>query len=185
MINKTSVKQTPSRKDFYFNAIKGRPSAEVFHGIFCVYSLLEKRMDEFFRPHNLTPVKFNALMLIKFIGQGRGISQNDLGYHLIVSPSNITRLLDRMAKDGYISRVPSEHDRRVNLIHITPEGEAIVRQVFFGFSELIQQSVYLLEREEVEQLAQLLMKWFFKMESESDQVAANRKPDTNSSLDQS
>ena len=177
MINKTNGPTRPSRKDFYFNAIKGRPSAEVFHGIFCVYSLLEKRMDEFFRPHNLTPVKFNALMLIKFMGQGEGISQNDLGYHMIVTPSNITRLVDRMTKDGYISRVPAAHDRRVNLIHITPAGEEIIRTVFFGFSEMIQQSVYLLERKEVEQLSGLLMKWFFKLEAVMDGSTANGSKD--------
>lgn len=178
MINKSSGQARPSRKDFYFKAIKGRPSAEVFHGIFCVYSMLEKRMDEFFRPHNLTPVKFNALMLIQFMGQGKGISQNDLGYHMIVTPSNITRLLDRLTKDGYISRVPSAHDRRVNLIHITPQGQQVVKQVFFGFSELIQQSVYLLEREEVEQLSSLLMKWFFRLEEASEGAAIGSSPET-------
>lgn len=168
MINKTTAQPRPSRREFYFQAIKGRASAEVFHGIFCVYSMLEKRMEEFFRPHNLTPVKFNALMLIKFMGQGQGISQNDLGYHMIVTPSNITRLVDRMSKDGYITRVPAENDRRVNLINITPKGEEIVRQVFFGFSEMIQQSVYLMERKDVEQLSELLMKWFFKLEAAAD-----------------
>lgn len=153
-----------SRKDFYFNAIKGRPSAEVFHGIFCVYSLLERKMDEYFKPYDLTPVKFNALMVIKQLDQGEGISQNDIGHHLIVTPSNITRLLDRLSKDEYIKRTSSRTDRRINLVKITPKGEAVIGKVFFGFSEMIQQSVYLLDRKEVEQLSELLIKWFTKLE---------------------
>lgn len=160
--NKTIKSQ--SRKEFYFDAIKGRPSAEVFHGVFCVYSILLKKMDEYFKPYDLTPVKFNTLMLIKYMGKDKGISQNDLCYHSIVTPSNITRLLDRMTKDGYIKRVTADHDRRVNLVQITPKGEEILRKVFFGFGEMIQQSVYLLDRSEVEQLSGLLMKWFFKLE---------------------
>jgi len=166
--NKPAITKGPSRKEFYFDAIKGRPSAEVFHGIFCVYSLLLRKMDEYFKPYDLTPVKFNTLMLVKYMGKDKGISQNDICYHSIVSPSNITRLLDRMTSDGYITRTPAEYDRRINLIKITPKGEEIVRKVFFGFGEMIQQSVYLLDRSEVEQLSGLLMKWFFKMEEKVD-----------------
>ncbi len=155
----------PTRKEFYFNAIKGRPSAEVFHGIFCVYSLLEKRLDEYFKPHDLTPVKFNALMLIKHLGGTNGVSQQDIGHHLIVSPSNITRLLNRLAADEYIERSACSKDRRVKLVRITPKGERVIGQVFFGFGETVQQSVYLMDRTEVEDLSHLLIKWFLKLEA--------------------
>lgn len=156
----------PTRKEFYFNAIQGRPSAEVFHGIFCVYSLLERRLDQYFKPYDLTPVKFNALMLIKHLGRNGGVSQQDISHHLIVSPSNITRLLNRLAEDEYIIRSSSEKDRRVKLVQITPKGERIIQQVFFGFGETVQQSVYLMERSEVEDLSHLLIKWFLKLEED-------------------
>jgi hypothetical protein len=52
----------------------------------------------------------------------------------------------------------------VKLIKITPEGSAILDKLFHGYGEMIQQSVYVLERPEVEQLAGLLLKWFSKLE---------------------
>lgn len=152
-------------KNFYLDTVKGRPSAEVFNGMLCVYSLLQRKMDEYFQPYALTPVKFNTLMLLRHLGGGDGISQNEICRHLIVSPSNITRLIDRLADDGYAERTVSETDRRVKLVKITPKGREILDQLFHGYGEMIQQSVYHLERKEVEQLSALLLKWFVKLDA--------------------
>ncbi len=151
-------------KNFYLDTVKGRPSAEAFNAMMCVCSLLQRRMDEYFIPYELTSVKFNALMLIKYVGGKDGMSQNDICHHLIVSPSNITRLIDRLIDDGYAKRTVSAADRRIKLIKITNRGSKILDKVFKGYGEVIQQSAYLLERKEVEHLAALLLKWFSKLD---------------------
>lgn len=150
-------------QNFYLEKVKGRPSAEVFNALLCIYSLLQKRMEYYFKPYSLTPVKFNTLLLIKYMGGAKGISQNEIGHHLIVSPSNITRLIDRLIDDGYAERTVSENDRRVKLIKITDKGSEVLSKTFFGYGEMIQQSVYVLERSEVEQLSGLLLKWFSRL----------------------
>jgi DNA-binding MarR family transcriptional regulator len=154
-----------SLHNFYLDTVKGRPSAEAFNAMICVYALLQDKMNEYFKPYKLTPVQFNALMLIRHAGGVKGISQNDISHHLIASPSNITRLVDRLIKDGYAKRTSSPEDRRVKLIEITDQGKKILDQVFHGYGEMIQQSAYLLERKEVEQLAALLLKWFSKLDN--------------------
>ena len=151
-------------KNFYLDTVKGRPSSEVFNGILCVYSLLYGKMEEYFKDYALTPVKFNALLLIKHMGGDEGLSQNEICHHLIVSPSNITRLIDRLIKDGYVERNASQKDRRIKLIKITKSGAEILDKLFHGYGEMIQESVYVLERQEVEQLSLLLLKWFSKLE---------------------
>ncbi len=153
-----------AKRNFYLDAVKGRPSAEVFNAMLCVYSLLQRRMDEYFKPHALTPVKFNVLLLLKHYKEGVGLSQNELCHHMIVSPSNITRLIDRLIKDGYAKRTVLESDRRVKLIKITPKGSGILDKLFHGYGEMVQQSAYVLDRQEVEALAALLLKWFSKLE---------------------
>jgi MarR family 2-MHQ and catechol resistance regulon transcriptional repressor len=156
---------TGSLKNFYLDTVKGRPSAEAFNGMLCVYSLLYRQMEEYFKDYALTPVKFNTLLLLKHKGGHEGLSQNEICHHLIVSPSNITRLIDRLIADNYVERHASKTDRRVKLIKITPQGSAILDKLFHGYGEMIQQSVYVLERPEVEQLAGLLYKWFSKLEA--------------------
>jgi len=158
-------KRTGSLNNFYLDTVKGRPSAEVFNGMLCVYSLLYRQMEDYFKDYELTPVKFNTLLLLKHLGRNAGLSQNEICHHLIVSPSNITRLIDRLIADGFVERSSSKEDRRVKIIRISPEGSAILDKLFHGYGEMIQQSVYVLERSEVEQLAGLLLKWFSKLES--------------------
>lgn len=145
--------------------MRGRPSAQVFNGMLCVYALLYRKMEEYFQDHELTPVKFNTLLLIKHLGGKKGLSQNEICHHLIVSPSNITRLIDRLIADGFVERNLSLADRRVKLIKITKRGSDTLDKLFHGYGEMIQQSVYVLERSEVEQLALLLLKWFSKLDS--------------------
>src|SRR5580698_7089708 len=125
-------RQNGSLNNFYLDAVKGRPSAQVFNGMLCVYSLLYRKMEEYFKDYELTPVKFNTLLLLKHLGKDEGLSQNDISHHLIVSPSNITRLIDRLIEDGYVQRNSSKKDRRVKLIKITPEGSAILEKLFHG-----------------------------------------------------
>jgi DNA-binding MarR family transcriptional regulator len=153
-----------SNGNFYLESVKGRPSAEVFNAIACIFALIEQRSEKFFKPYHLTPVKFNTLLLLKHLGKDEGLSQNDLCRHLIVTPSNITRLLDRLIDDGYATREIHTKDRRINLIKITQKGSNILDQVFHGYGEMIQQTVYLLPRPEVEQLSALLLKWFGRLE---------------------
>ncbi len=152
--------------NFYLNAVKGRPSAEVFNAMLHIYSLLQMEMDKYFGPYDLTPVKFNTLLLIKYLGGKEGLSQNEISHHMIVTPSNITRLIDRLIADGYAERTVSIHDRRVKMIKITKPGSQIVDKVLRGYGDMIQQSVYLLERSEVEQLSALLLKWFHRLDAQ-------------------
>lgn len=158
-------------KNFYLDTVKGRPSAEAFNGLLCVYALLQRRMEEFFKAYpKLSAVKFNALLLIKYLGGSQGVSQNQLSQHLIVSPSNITRLIDRLIKDGLAERTVSETDRRIKVIKITSAGSSMLNKVFHPYGEMIQQSAYVLERKEVEQLSALLLKWFAKLEASGEEM---------------
>ncbi len=164
-----------SLKNFYLDAVKGRPSAEAFNGMLCVYSLLYRKMEDYFKDYALTPVKFNTLLLLKHLGSTEGLSQNEICHHLIVSPSNITRLIDRLIDDGYVERNSSLEDRRVKLIKITKSGSDILEKLFHGYGEMIQQSVYVLERKKVEQLAALLLEWFSKLDNSDAKEKINAK----------
>jgi DNA-binding MarR family transcriptional regulator len=53
-------------------------------------------------------------------------SQTELARHLLQSESNLSTLLERMRRDGLISRVRSETDRRKALIELTRVGKEAV-----------------------------------------------------------
>ena len=61
-------------------------------------------------------------MIIKHVGGYDGIQQNEISKRLLVTPSNITKLLDKLEKEGLITRNLKQDDRRAKLIRITDFG---------------------------------------------------------------
>ena len=47
---------------------------------------------------------------------------NEVASRILASKSGLTRVIDRMEKAGLVRRERPEDDRRVVLVHITPEG---------------------------------------------------------------
>lgn len=58
------------------------------------------------------------------------ISQKDLSYLLDIRQQSLGELLSKLEKNGYITRTPSETDRRVMNIHLTKEGAEATEQEF-------------------------------------------------------
>lgn len=73
-------------------------------------------------PLKLRHVEFTILMLVK---SNPAIKQKQLSQTLAVSAPNITILLDRLVEKGWIERVRSEVDRRIQHIHLTAAGRRI------------------------------------------------------------
>lgn len=66
-------------------------------------------------------------------GQGRilamlkikdGISTKELSYLLGIRVSSLNETLAKMERNGYISRKPSEEDRRISIIYVTEKGRS-------------------------------------------------------------
>lgn len=57
------------------------------------------------------------------------ISQRDLTYLLGMSKQSIAELLNKLERNGYITRHPSEHDKRVMIIQLTEKGKTAADSV--------------------------------------------------------
>lgn len=127
------------------------------------YLHIEKEISVYLRPFNLTPAKFNAMMIIKHIGKDKGISQAEIGKRLIVTASNMTRLLDKIEREGFIERLSLKGDRRVNLIKISKKGSSLLDQVWPGYYKKIRELANLLNQDDLRQLTHLFEKWCCKL----------------------
>jgi DNA-binding MarR family transcriptional regulator len=58
---------------------------------------------------------------------GAPMSMGELSRRLMVSNGNVTGLIDRLAREGYVERAPDPSDRRVQMVSLTTEGTK-----FFG-----------------------------------------------------
>lgn len=96
-----------------------------------------RESQRLFRPLGLTGAQFNVLNILS--DQPRGMSQRALGDELVVDRSNVTGLLDRMEKAGWVRRQDHPEDRRVYLIVLTPAGRELWAKASASYREVIQQ----------------------------------------------
>jgi DNA-binding MarR family transcriptional regulator len=64
------------------------------------------------------------------------ISQKDLGFLLDMRNQSLMELLSKLEKSGYITRRPSEEDRRTMIVTLTEEGKAAADNPENGETEL-------------------------------------------------
>jgi DNA-binding MarR family transcriptional regulator len=54
-----------------------------------------------------------------------GMSQAELSREIAIEPPTMVRTIDRMVRDGLVTRVPDPADRRVTRINLTERGRAL------------------------------------------------------------
>ena len=82
-----------------------------------------RESQRLFRPLGLTGAQFNVLNILADAAEG--LSQRELGDKLLVDRSNVTGLLDRLEKSGWVRRSDHPDDRRVYLVNLTAAGRAV------------------------------------------------------------
>lgn len=88
---------------------------------------LLRSSQKLFRPHGLTAAQFNVMNLLS--DAESGMSQRELSDALVVDKSNVTGLIDRMEKAGWVRRAEDPSDRRVYCVTLTPPGRKLWSKV--------------------------------------------------------
>lgn len=70
----------------------------------------------------LKPSEFAILVLID---ANPGIYLRQLGEALDISPSNLVPVVERMVQRGLARRAPDPRDRRLQQLHLSPQGKAL------------------------------------------------------------
>ncbi|MCL9685392.1 MarR family winged helix-turn-helix transcriptional regulator [Legionella maioricensis] len=105
--------------------------------------LLLKRANEVIKPYDINHAY--TFILMELFNQD-GLTQSELVQLIEVEQPTAVRTLDRMERDGFITRKPSTSDRRVVHIHLTEKAKStqsdlvqsadrLNHQAFSGFTE--------------------------------------------------
>lgn len=146
-------------KSFGIETGEGKYHEEAFYGLILTYNVLFDRIAGYLQTWGLTPAQFNILLVLKKHGNEEGISQVDISKKLIVTASNTTRLLEKMEKEKLIVRTPRLEDRRVNMVHLTPKGTALLDKVWPEYERQIKNAVAVLSLKDQKETASLLIRW--------------------------
>ncbi|MBN1974060.1 MAG: MarR family transcriptional regulator [Sedimentisphaerales bacterium] len=122
-------------------------------------SNLRKKAGHFLQPFGLTDVQFNLMMLLKHQSrQNEGLSQAQLSSMMLVNRANITALVDRMERAGFVTRTSSPSDRRSNIIILTDEGRKLLEKIEPLYAQEVKRIMAVLVEDEQKNLIGMLEK---------------------------
>lgn len=106
------------------------------------------------RAYDLNPAQFDV---IAQVGRNEGLTQRELADRMVVTPGNITQLLDRMEAIGLVHR---DAAGRCNRVHLTERGRQLFNTVVPEQDLLIADRFSSLEMNELETLSSIMRKLF-------------------------
>ena len=84
-------------------------------------------VDGVLRRFDLTFARFEALVLLSFTRSG-SIPLGKMGARLMIHPTSVTNIVDRLEEQRLLVRIPHPSDRRTTLAQITPAGRQLVAE---------------------------------------------------------
>ena len=94
----------------------------VWFGMLHAHTVLARAIDaELTRVHRLPLTGFEVLMHAQRAGE-RGIGMSGLARRIVLSPSGLSRLVDRLEEEGLLRRLAGREDARAVFVAITEAG---------------------------------------------------------------
>jgi MarR family 2-MHQ and catechol resistance regulon transcriptional repressor len=141
---------------------EGKHQEEALYSMALLYNIISTDISHYLKKYNLTIGKLNVLITIKHHGGDKGIRQVEVSKHLIVTPSNMTNMIDKLEKESLVKRCPLAGDRRVNITKITRKGSDLLDKLWPGYNEVLKNQMKDLSKDKQKAIAALLVEWFEK-----------------------
>lgn len=117
--------------------------------------LITTAIDRALKPLELTFARYEVLMLLSFSKRG-ALPMTKIGERLLVHPTGITKLVDKLEARDLVRREPNPADRRGVLVRVTPAGRRLGRRASKVLAD-VRFGVDLPDRD-LQQLSELLGK---------------------------
>ena len=114
----------------------------------------QNRFGKLFREFGLTGSQHNVLRILR--GEGRPMQCLEIRRRMIQVVPAMTGLLDRLEKDGLVTRTRSEKDGRVIYVDLTAKARSVLQQIDAPLTELYSECLGHLSQTELKQLSALL-----------------------------
>jgi DNA-binding MarR family transcriptional regulator len=138
---------------------QGRPfrsaQEEAFVQLLRTYDLLYYELTEFLRPSGISPTQYNVLRILRGAGDV-GLTCGEVGERMVTREPDITRLLDRVERQGWIERRRQTDDRRVVRAWIKAEGLKLLSQIDKSLDRFQRSQFPKMSQEQLDALSRLL-----------------------------
>lgn len=115
------MKDLSAEKDLAAIEISNRLFFRFFQAANTLHTMGTRALDEF----RITTQQWSVLGALSRPQASEGMGINELSRFLLVSRQNLTGLLTRLERDGYIERTTDEEDRRSRKVKLTKKGDEL------------------------------------------------------------
>ena len=121
--------------------------------------ILQRKADETCSKHGLTAPQYNVLRILRGVYPD-GHARCDIIERMVQQAPDVTRLIDRLAKNGLVKRGRSKVDARLSLTFITSKGLKLLDVITPEIEQLEAFLKQKLAAKDARQLAALCEKLF-------------------------
>lgn len=123
-----------------------------------------------------TPARFQVLMQL-WAAKGHGVAQKDIAANMGVTRATVSGLIAAMERDGLVSSVVADNDRRSQLASLTRKGETIVEKAIETNKTMLRKVFTTLSSDDLTILTTLLTRVRQSFSTSQDGAAGrDRKP---------
>jgi DNA-binding MarR family transcriptional regulator len=101
-----------------------------WRGFLNAHAHITRRISKDLAEAGLPDLSWYDLLWAIYDSPGRKLRVNELARAVVLSPTAMSRFVDRVEKAGYVRRTTDPDDRRALQIEITPEGEDLLREMW-------------------------------------------------------
>ena len=104
------------------------PGLDAMLNLFVASRFVESDIEAVFQEYGLTRRQYNVLRILKGVYPG-GHPRSEIAARVLEQSPDVTRILDRLSEQGFITRKRGKEDRRESLTVITPKGIALADEI--------------------------------------------------------
>jgi len=132
------------------------PEQEAHLSVQRTASVLSGPFAELFKRHGLTAPTYNVLRILRGASGEGGRPCHEVGEQLIAQGPDVTRLADRLEKQGFVERCRCDKDRRVVYVRITRKGLDLLAKLDGPTVDLHREQLKHMTKAELSELIRLL-----------------------------
>jgi DNA-binding MarR family transcriptional regulator len=129
--------------------------AEVFLNLLRTADALSRGAGEILKLAGLSQTQYNVLRIVRGAGQ-QGLCCREVAERMITRDPDITRLLDRLERRGFLTRRRDSRDRRAITVRITTAGQKLLRDLDGPMAEYNRKLLSHMDKSELRKLVELL-----------------------------
>ena len=134
---------------------------EVVLNLLVAANYLRSKLDTICSNFKITLPQFNVLRILKG-AHPNGYPRGEIIRRMVEPAPDVTRLIDRLIKEGLVERYDSKDDRRLSLARITKKGIILLSKINPEIDKFLLDYSSILSKSEKEILPSLLEKLYAK-----------------------